>query len=839
MLKFSIFFIFLFHLSQANAGVDQLSEEEFRALAGELAPRVDLFRTIWQQDPDAVFYGGTTRDFLYWLKGKFRGAKNRREALKMAQELNKLSVIDVGWFIVGDSDIDVISATDVSVNSRRFGVRKIDKISPAIFDSHSELGKNEIDQGYAPAEKIRLGRSGISQAKEFGDGLREIYNGKLSVHFADPKVFAQTKYARDGLNHPVLLALRYLRLQSINYYHTYGQGYPDSILMRDSLDPQSRKEVRKVILLALKGKELRPYLNNPRFLSWLNGTMQKSFRSYTNPTAALEYMKMFSADQLPVVYQDDKVEPLNQYVFAKFRDEKAIAEALKKYKVKADFFQDPGAFFSDGYFYHGTKTELAFRSIVFRGILPSAGGTVGNGLYGVSQSNMPLAMEYAADDSRNLVKLQVAPEARVVDITAGEGARVWQAFLENHLAGNAEEFADTFGIDILKYSYKSEAFVVKNSSVLTNAAGVYKQPEKSWLSTQLWKHSPSCAIILGNMGPMEFSAGQKTSSALGVVIGGYEWWNWKRCGQPAKEFSELSLERWTVSACAEALEKTCANSGTKKIFCPRANFFASQALGFYLQSHNDPTEDFLARILNIQTAEELAVFEKELPLFWEMPNYGLHLHQVCMTKAHEFLEMTPDTWSESSCAGIMEKACVSPKHKEFCQRGNAYAAQALGLALLKIGDSGIRDGKTILQVQSAEGLAEFEKQFYRRLDSPLGLKYDSMQCDSAAEYMTNAKSNGWTEESCLEIWKNYCVVPGTERKDFCRKGNAFSLQALGLYILEFRVPTQRDLNAILSVRTQEDLKAFAMARGRKIHGNRFSKIPETAGTLDSSKNDRE
>src|SRR5690349_11911861 len=100
------------------------------------------------------------------------------------------------------------------------------------------MGETEINQGFLPAEKIRLSSNGIVEKPAFGQGAREIFSGNLTAHFADPKAFAKTFYAKNGQNHQVLLALRYLRLLAMDYFHTHGQGRADLIYGK-SFDPAS------------------------------------------------------------------------------------------------------------------------------------------------------------------------------------------------------------------------------------------------------------------------------------------------------------------------------------------------------------------------------------------------------------------------------------------------------------------------------------------------------------------------------------------------------------------------------------------------------------------------
>ena len=472
----TLVFIFALISSLAFAGVEQISQQEFRDLTVELSKKVNLFQEVWQADPEAVFYGGTTRDFLYWVKGKFKDANTPVEAARIVKDLRALDEIDVRKFIIGDSDVDVVSQKHIFLDAARYGIRKFDALPPEIFQPNSELGKNEIHQGHIPAEKIRLSGKGLSQAPELGDGVNEIYAGKLSLHFSDPQVFWQTKYALNKENHPILLALRFLRLQAINYYNTHGKGYPNMAKLEAGFAGDSKKMVGEVIAAALDPErtELTPFLQQHRFRSWLNGTIQKAFRSYTNPTAALELMKMFNVDDLPTVYGHDNIEQIYQYVFSQHRNEEEIKKNLKTFSVHEEkFFAPVAAHFPDKHFYHGVKKESAFRSIVFQGILPSEFGSAAGGLYGVANSNLDFAVRWGGSPDR-VVKLEVKDDAKIVDLTSGEGQRVWKQWQAQH-GDTYDDFAKTFGIDILKYPYNTAAYVAKNSDALGNAHGVTRQ----------------------------------------------------------------------------------------------------------------------------------------------------------------------------------------------------------------------------------------------------------------------------------------------------------------------------------------------------------------------------
>lgn len=446
-----------------------VSFEEFKSLATELAPKVNLFRDVWTLDPQAEFYGGTSRDYLYWLKGKLRAARTPEDLHTIVADLRSQPVIDVREFILFESDVDVVSKRQLAIQADRYGVKKIDPISAERFDPATPAGQNELNQGFIPAEKIRLSKTGLVTSPAFGDGAREIFTSKLTVHYAPPEKFASTHYARQKLNHPILLALRFIRLLAVDEFKTHGKGYPNLTRMFSRIDPASAQSVRDVVEKTIRDGDLDAYMKEPRFAKWINQAIGKAFRSYTNPTAAYYLMKHFGADRLHSTYQG--LEPINQYVFAKHRDPKLIAENYARVGMKEGDVTIPvRRVFPDGRLYHGTRTEEAFRSILFQGILQSEAGVAGSGLYGVAKYNIDFAIQWGRDENR-VVSLEIDPEARIVDVTKGKGRELLETYMR--LTPNAEysSFAEAFGIDIILYPYVTEAFVVKNGSVIRSVQG--------------------------------------------------------------------------------------------------------------------------------------------------------------------------------------------------------------------------------------------------------------------------------------------------------------------------------------------------------------------------------
>lgn len=453
---------------------EPLSRQEFQALAEELAPKVNLFAEVWRVDPNAQFLGGTTRDYLYWLKGQLGEAAKAGRMDQKIQELRSMELIDVRKFILYQSDIDVISQRAGAVNVERFGIKKLDLIDATRFDPASAAGQDEIKQGYIPAEKIRLGRRGFVDGGVFGDGLGEIYSSRPTVHFASDADFQSTRFAQMHLNHPSLLALRYIRILAMDYFQNHGKTRPDPRVLLSRIDPEMSRQVKQVIDASMTDPRLGQAMAQPKFKQWFNLGIQKAFRSYTNPTATMMLFKEFGADRLASVFPG--LEPINQFLFSADHDEALKRSMIAKYSVnEASFYETPAQHFPEGKIYHGTRDELAFRSILFQGILPSESGSAGGGLYGVAKANVQFAIDWGKDENR-VVEIGLSPTAKIVDVTKGEGARVFRQFAAS-LSARADvesAFAEAFGVDIIRYPYSTDAYVVKNGAVLAGVNG-YKR----------------------------------------------------------------------------------------------------------------------------------------------------------------------------------------------------------------------------------------------------------------------------------------------------------------------------------------------------------------------------
>lgn len=461
----------------SSTELTHLSLNEFTELANELAPKVNMFSQVWRFDREAEFIGGTSRDYLLWLMGKFRGAHSKEEVEAIKRELRAREVIDVREFIIGDSDVDILSKKHIySVSAERYGVRKLDFIKPDRFVPGTPEYTTEINQGFIPIEKIRLGRNGLIPNDDFGDGVAELFEGKMSLHYTPDEVFEKTLFAARKHNHKILLALRYIRLRAMYYYQVHGKDYPDRRKLLD-IPEEVDKAIKDVVKGAMENSSLRPYLQERTFTIWLNSTIQKAFRSYSNQTAAKMLMEHYGVDRLISYYEE--IQSTNNYLFVRKSNPAKLERTLNRYSISEDeLLDDTAKHFPDGKFHHGTPNIANLRNIVLQGAMPSKDGVGGRGLYGVATDNFGFALEnYAAKDEKRMVELKIADDARVVDLTKNEKARrIWiDQFNKDY-----EKFAEAFEVDIIKYPYTGfrgqnngnvDAYVIKNSAAIVEAQG--------------------------------------------------------------------------------------------------------------------------------------------------------------------------------------------------------------------------------------------------------------------------------------------------------------------------------------------------------------------------------
>jgi hypothetical protein len=466
-----------------DAWPNGLTRTRFETLATEFAPKVNLFAEVWKQVPEARFTGGTVRDYLYWVRMKLAAAPDPASLEKAVADLRASPMIDVRDFVHDESDIDYAAPAGkrAKIEVADFGVKKLDAVDEGRFVPGTEAYVSEIDQGYISIEKMLLGPKNLSTATGFGEGITEVFSGKPTVHFTSLDQFSRTFYAKVGANHRILLVMRYLRTLSLNYAKT-GHAlseYPNLETLLRHLDTPTRAKIAEIVGDSVRGPGLSIAFKNASFTKWYRATLEKSFRAYVHPTATYLLYTHFGLDRIVQRWPDQSIQ-INQFAYAKPRLPRHIAEFDRKIRAfgfePSEILEPAEHFFGPNRrLFHGTRTDEAFHDIVLRGVISSTNGTAGGGVYGVTETNREFAITWAGDRNR-LVEFEIARHARVLDFTSSrESVRKFVEAVRSRSGGvDYDALADEFGLDVIKYPYTTDAFVVKNGGALGRPVGVFR-----------------------------------------------------------------------------------------------------------------------------------------------------------------------------------------------------------------------------------------------------------------------------------------------------------------------------------------------------------------------------
>ncbi len=270
-----------------EAWQEHVGPDRFRSICIELAGRVDLFQKIWATDPAARVFGGTSRDFIWFVRRELSKAKTASQVKAVLHGL-RARTIEAAEFLGHASDIDVVS----TVKTEGYDVTP-----PENYVASSAMGREEKLRGYMPVDKILLGKSAAESPPwmDRGDGILEIYRARPTIQYAER--FAESAKFQAREYHPILLGLRLVRQTAVAYFSTHGHAHPDSAELLATIDPASRAYAAGVFAaLRASPDTLEPFAGNRFFRYRLNQGLARVFAGYTNPTAGRELMKLFGVD---------------------------------------------------------------------------------------------------------------------------------------------------------------------------------------------------------------------------------------------------------------------------------------------------------------------------------------------------------------------------------------------------------------------------------------------------------------------------------------------------------------------------------------------------------------
>lgn len=291
-------FILLFLSHVVSAQGQFYTCDEFQTIALQTVGKVDLFQEIWRLQPKAELFGGVSRDYLFWVKSQLDQAKSKEEFDVIVSLLAETKTISVREFLLAGSDVDVVVAPGKldPIDAKKYGLLKIEAINSNRFNSNHPHGKTEESQGFSPVEKIRLRRDQVKKDGRFGDGTTEICKSKFSVTFTSEEKFESGYFAKKDIAHPVLLAIRMIRVLSLAYLRKYGSGVVDPAKVEALYDSHTKEKLRWVFAQTLVDPKFTHRLTQTKdkraaesFQRFLSKSLSKAAAGFVNPSVS-EYL---------------------------------------------------------------------------------------------------------------------------------------------------------------------------------------------------------------------------------------------------------------------------------------------------------------------------------------------------------------------------------------------------------------------------------------------------------------------------------------------------------------------------------------------------------------------
>jgi hypothetical protein len=476
-------------LTPRSRGRNTSDVARFAAIGAQLAPRVDLFSSVWDADPDAEFYGGTARDYYWWLRRALASCETA-ECIEAVIDDLESGPIEARDFLLGETDVDVLgneAAKRVAFDRSHF--TRIDVADRRRFTPGEALFDDERKQGALPLEKLRLGRLGLgAPTPTFAGGLEDIYAARPRlVLTADVR---DTEGYRQRENHPVLLVLRWLRQASVAYAHRRGRSLVDETALRRVLDPEALATASQVAAeIAARPETLSPFLENPRFVQRLNRARARLFQGFTNAEVSRHLYEVTGLESALLPFHD-RLEPFLTVTFRKDwtaadleRQRATLPESAAALETLGTYLRRQGVAVDEASdeidMFHGTRSGGSYRNIATHGLLPSERGLAGTGLYAVDLRSAEYAKRWRQSDGNGYaLRLRVDATASFVDLTSDGGKTLLEAFRRLRATlpspwseGDEEDaLADYLGVAVLKFSYTgAHAYVIKDGGIVRRA----------------------------------------------------------------------------------------------------------------------------------------------------------------------------------------------------------------------------------------------------------------------------------------------------------------------------------------------------------------------------------
>jgi hypothetical protein len=406
-----------------------LTEEEYFSKSFKVTLRVDMFNDIWADDPGREMYGGAVRDFHYWLKNLILdNCETREQALALLDKLAETPVIEARLFMHPESDVDTLYLSKpLTKEPRNWGIKKVEISPSGKFNPSDPKYQTEFDQGFLPLEKLRLSRtSGWVVDKNFGDPSSTLYYGDYSTlvqHFPNASTFADTYFARKGINHPILLTLRTLRLLALE---------EDAVEILENSTELKNELLRwtKDFFEVDSGANSQRFFQNLKFRDFFKAQIEKPWRTTEAPRKLLALWNAvgLSKHLKTCPHLEAGILLTLNEEFHGEREATLFADSNHEQKI-VQFSEN---FAQSGEFIYAADNEDDYAKAL------TGDHSDPPWLKPRKRDSLPVVFALAHADNylknpgqktkKFLVKVKLKPGTRVVDISKGPGADAWAKF---------------------------------------------------------------------------------------------------------------------------------------------------------------------------------------------------------------------------------------------------------------------------------------------------------------------------------------------------------------------------------------------------------------------------
>ncbi|MBI2930746.1 MAG: hypothetical protein HYY16_03775 [Planctomycetes bacterium] len=438
---------------------EPVSPERFREAVQHVLEHTEEYREARriarELGVEVALYGGSARDLTFFVREEISRLAREGAADPVAEIKKQQSFRLVRMLRISSSDIDLIATgNEAAIQARleqqhpsqgefyRWEVKPIAKL-----DNPEEWvqGRNTVDKIVLSAEPLPLSDR-VRQWRE--EGLRDAYEGTIR-YVRSGRYFESPLYPHQ--HDELFEALRALRLIT---------GYRDVAPV-----PETMAALKAVVEGAIqRAGAIQQELGNNIFTTRLRMNLRKVYEQSVDRKATDRWVAALRLD-----------EALSRIGFG---DGLEVARFMRSYdpgNIEETYVDMDGTRRSvpverpkQSVFYHYTG-DAPHWNILIGGFKPSASGNAGRGLYLSANTNTSAykgsyALAVAIDPART----------RMVDITQGEGQRIWQAFQRQTGGTDVEEFARRYHYDFILYGAENEWYVLKNAQPLVDTRSHHK-----------------------------------------------------------------------------------------------------------------------------------------------------------------------------------------------------------------------------------------------------------------------------------------------------------------------------------------------------------------------------